>query len=96
MYHTFGCTFSQGALVHHQFVEVPIVNIPRGLGEVRGCQADLDGKQKPRRPRKQEGEYTIPAPPPKKNKNNKKGRKCALAHTARTVRGDIDQRKVES
>ena len=27
---------------------------------------------------------------------NKKGRKCALAHTARTVRGDIDQRKVES
>ena len=28
--------------------------------------------------------------------HNKKGRKCALAHTARTVRGDIDQRKVES
>ena len=28
--------------------------------------------------------------------DNKKGRKCALAHTARTVRGDIDQRKVES
>ena len=27
---------------------------------------------------------------------HKKGRKCALAHTARTVRGDIDQRKVES
>ena len=30
------------------------------------------------------------------NPFNKKGRKCALAHTARTVRGDIDQRKVES
>ena len=28
--------------------------------------------------------------------SNKKGRKCALAHAARTVRGDIDQRKVES
>ena len=25
--------------------------------------------------------------------NNKKGRKCALAHTARTVRGDIDHEK---
>ena len=24
--------------------------------------------------------------------DNKKGRKCALAHTARTVRGDIDQK----
>ena len=27
---------------------------------------------------------------------NKKGRNCALAHTSRTVRGNIDQRKVES
>ena len=30
------------------------------------------------------------------NLGHTKGRKCALAHTARTVRGDIDQRKVES